>query len=81
MLKTATWAILAALLVHQQAEARTITVVNQCGTKIFPAYAGKTGRLMQDGTPAPAGWEIPAGGRTVLDLPDTCESSAIRLGQ
>jgi len=75
MLALIAWAVLGPLLLCQGVEARSITIVNQCGTKIFPAYAGRTGRLMNGGTAAPAGWEIPAGGKTVLDLPETCEST------
>lgn len=55
-----------------QAGARTITVKNSCGVTIFPAYAGKQGRLSLNGQVAPGGWALKAGGETVLDIPDVC---------
>jgi len=53
-------------------------VKNSCGVTIFPAYAGKSGHLSQEGKVAPGGWELEAGGETVLDIPDVCEWLSIR---
>jgi len=74
---SATTGLVAACLATQSL-ARTLTVKNSCGVTIFPAYAGKGGCLSQGGKAAPGGWELEAGGETVLDVPDVCEWLSIR---
>lgn len=64
--------VVAGLLLGTATSARKIIVKNSCGVKVFAAYAGQGGSVQVGGKPAPAGWEIPEGNSTTLDVPESC---------
>ena len=71
------------LTMSMPASARTITVKNSCSATIWPAYygSGTGGVTLDDGSPAPSGWQLNKAQSTDLIVPEDCEVTSIPTSQ